>query len=88
MVNTAFVNSPDQLDNLINTLDVLIIMDKTAFQLISPISLNASNFDSDFLTAPKMLKDFVHQFCHKKEIFDLQERYTIMDSELPNKISF
>ena len=35
-----------------------------------------------------MLKDFVHQYHHKKEIFDLQERHTIMDSGLPNKDFF
>ena len=60
-------------------------MDKTTFEQTLPISLNASKFDSELLTAPKMLKDFVHHYCHKKEIFDLQERHTITDSELPNK---
>ena len=88
MVNTAFINYLDKLDNLTDTLDVLIIMDTTTFQQTLPITLNASNFDSDLLTAPKMLKDFVHQFCHKKEIFDLQEGQTITDLELPNKNFF
>ena len=35
-----------------------------------------------------MLKDFVHQYHHKNEIFDFQERHTIMNSELLTKISF
>ena len=35
-----------------------------------------------------MLKDFLHQYHHKKEVFDLQERHTIMELELPNKNFF
>ena len=34
------------------------------------------------------LTDFVHQYCHKKEIFDLQEKHTIMELEMPNKTFF
>ena len=34
------------------------------------------------------LKDFVHQYHHKREIFDLQERHTIMELEMPNKNFF
>ena len=88
MVNKAFVNYLDQLDNLTNSLDVPILMDKTTFQHILPISLNASKFDSDLLTAPKMLKDFVHQYHKKEEIFDLKERHINTNAESPNKNSF
>ena len=36
-----------------------------------------------------MLKDFVHQFQHKREIFDLQERHNNNNgSDLANKNSF
>ena len=70
IVNTAFVNYLDQLDNLTGTLEALILMDKTTFQQTLPISFNTSNFDSDLLTSPKMLIYFVHQYCKKKEIFD------------------
>ena len=45
-----------------------------------PVSLKLPEFNSDLLTVPKTLKDFLDQFHHKKEIFDLQERYT--DTEL------
>ena len=79
MVNKAFVNILAQLDNLTYCLDVLIIMDMTTFQQTLHISLNASYFDSNLFTAPKMLKDFVHQYHYKKEIFDLQERHTLRD---------
>ena len=44
--------------------------------------------DSELLKAPKKLKDYVHQFQHKKEIYDLQERLTNMELELPNKNFF
>ena len=88
MVNTTFVNYLDQIDNLSNTLDALIVMDKTTFKKTLPISLNASNLDSKLLTAPKMLKDFVHQYHHKKEIFHFHERHAITDSKLPNKNFF
>ena len=40
MVNTAFVNYLDQIDSLTDTLDGLIIMDKTTFEQTLPISLN------------------------------------------------
>ena len=86
-VNTAFVNYIDQIDNLTDSLDVPILMDKITFEQVLPISLNASKFDSDLLTAPKTLKDFVHQCCNKKEIFDLKERHTITDQKLP-KVNF
>ena len=50
MQNKAFVNYLDQIDNLTETLEVPILMDKTTFKQTLPISLNASKFDSDLLT--------------------------------------
>ena len=38
-----------------------------------------SKFDSDLLTAPRNLKDFIHQHNCKKEIFDLKERHDTTD---------
>ena len=61
-VNKAFVNYLDQFDNLTDSLDApLILMDKTIVQQTLPIFLNESKFDLTLLTAPQMLKDFVHQ---------------------------
>ena len=88
MVHTAFVHYLDQLDNLTNSLDIPILMDKTTFEQTLPISLNASIFYTDLLTAPKTLKDFVHWYHDKKEIFDVKRRHTNMDSDLPNKDFF
>ena len=57
MVNTAFVNNLDHIDNLTETLKVPILMN---------ISLKASIFDSNLLMAPKTPKDFIHQYKQKK----------------------
>ena len=77
-VNTAFVNYHDSLDNLTDSLKFQLLMNRTTFNQTLPISLKISTFDSSLLTAPKMLKDFVHQYHRKKENFDLQERHTDM----------
>ena len=87
-VNKAFVNYLDQLDNLTNSLDILIIMDKTTFQQTLPVSLNATTFDSDLLTAPWTLRDFVHQHHCKKEVFNLQEGIQLQTQKFLMKISF
>ena len=73
-VNTAFVTYLDSLDNLTDSLKLPCLMNRTTFEQTLPLSLNISKFDSELLTAPITLKDFVHQYCHKKEIFDLQEK--------------
>ena len=70
-VHTDFVNDLDSLDNLMGSLKFLMLMKRITFEQTLPISLNLSRFDSKLLTATKMLKDFVHQYHHKKEIFDL-----------------
>ena len=88
MVNKAFVNYLDQFHNLTNTLNVPIKMDKSTFKQTLPISLHNSKFNADLLTAPQMLKNFVHQYHKKKEVFDLKERHVNMNSELLNKNSF
>ena len=88
MVNTAFVHYLDQIDNLTDTLEFPILRNKTTFKQTLPISLNVSKFDSDLLMAPRTLKDFIHQYNHKKEIFDLTERHDNMDKNLPNKNFF
>ena len=69
MVNIAFVNYLDQFPNLTESLKFPIIKKKTTFKQTLPISLNASKFDSDLLTAPKNLKDFICQYNHKKRNF-------------------
>ena len=74
MVNTAFVKYLDQFDNLTESLEFPILKNKTTFEQVLPISLNISKFDSELLTTPRNLKDFIHQLKCKKECFDLNER--------------
>ena len=82
-VNKAFVNYLDQFDNLTDSLDTPpILMDKTTFQQTTHI-LDASKFDSTLLAAPQTLKDFIHECCKKKEIFDLNERHITTNLEMP-----
>ena len=78
-VNTAFVNYLDQFTNLTESFEFPIIKKKTTFKQALPISLNVSTFDLELLTAPRNLKDFTHQYNHKKEIFDLDERHDTAD---------
>ena len=80
-VNTAIVN---YLDNLNETLQFPILLNWTTLEQTLPISLQSFDFNLDFL---KALKDFAHQFWHKKEIFDLQERNN-NGLDLANKNSF
>ena len=71
MVNKAFVNYLDQFDNLTDSLEHAnpqVLMEKTTVQQTLPVSLNASKFDSTLPTVPQRLKNFVHQYCKKKEI--------------------
>ena len=83
-VNTGFVNYLGQIDNLTETLKVPILMNKTTFEQTLPISLNASKFDSELLSASEALTDFIHQYKCKKEIFELKERHDNTDTNLPN----
>ena len=72
MMKTAFVN---YLDNLTESLKFPILLNRTTHKQTLPISLQSLEFNSDLLKTPKMLKDFVHQFWHIKEIFDLEEMH-------------
>ena len=81
-VNSAFVN---YFDDLIDSLDVPFLQNWTAHQKILPISLQSFEFNQDLLQVPKILKDFLHQNWHKKEIFDLQIRH--IDNNLDSNIN-
>ena len=86
-VNTAFANYLDHFPNLSESLEFLIIGNKTTFEQVLPISLNISKFDPTLLTASSHLKELIHRYTNDKEIFDLQERYDSMELNT-NKISF
>ena len=85
-VNTAFVDYLDKFPNLTESLEFLIIRNKTTFQQTLFISLNISKFDSALLTASNNQKEFVNSYTNHKEIFDLQERHD--NTELNANIKF
>ena len=68
-VNTAFINYLDQFPNLTESIEFLIIKNKTTFEQTLPISLNVSKFHSTLLTASGDLKDFIHQYTYDKNKF-------------------
>ena len=59
--NTAFVSYLDSLDNLTDSLKAPILQNRTTYKWTLPISLSPPDFDSKLLTAPRTVKDFVHQ---------------------------
>ena len=59
MVNAALIN---YLENLTESLEFPISLNRTIHEQILPISQQSFEFDSDLLQVPKTLKDFVHQF--------------------------
>ena len=68
-VNTAFVKC---FVSLTETLQFPVLLNWTTHEQTLPISLQSFVFNLHLLKVPKTLKDVVHQFWHKKEIFDLQ----------------
>ena len=63
-VNTAFVNYLDKFPNLAESLEFLILMNKTTFEQTLPISLNISKFDPTLLTASSDLKEFINSYTN------------------------
>ena len=74
-VNTPLVNYLDMFPNLTESLEFLVIKNRTTYEQTLPISLNISRFDKTLLTAPPNVKDFMNSYAKHKEIFDLQERH-------------
>ena len=88
MVNTAFVNYLGQIDNLTKLHELPILKNMTIFEQTLPISLNISKFDTSLLTVSKTLKEFIHQYKCKKEIFDLEQRHDNTEKMSPDKNFF
>ena len=65
-VNAAFVNYLDMFPNLMESLEFLIIKNKTTFEQTLPISLNISIFDKMLLTASTDLKEFIKSYTNQK----------------------
>ena len=88
MVIKAFTNYIDQF-NLTEDLKLPILTNKMTSEYTLPIFLNSIKFDNSLLTAPQALKDYIAQYKHEKEIFDLKERHAIdeLDLETSYKMS-
>ena len=74
MVNAAFTNYIDQF-NLTKELKIPFLTNKTTSEYTLSIFLNNSKFNDLLLTAHQMIKDYIAQYKHEREIFDLKERH-------------
>ena len=81
MINMAFTNYIDQF-NLMEELEFPILTNKTTSEFTLPVFLIKSKFNDSLLSAPQTLKDYIAQYKHEKEIFDLKERHDIDELEL------
>ena len=73
-VNTAFVNYVDKFPNLTESLEFLVVTNRTTFQKTLPISLNVSTFDQSLLSASSNLQECINNYTNHNEISDLQEK--------------
>ena len=80
-VSTAFTNYINQF-NLTDDLIFPILTNKTTSEYTLTIFLNNSKFDDSLSTAPQTLKEYIAQYKHEKEIFDLKERHDINKLDL------
>ena len=60
MIKTAFANYLDKFPNFTESLQVLIIKNRTTYKQILPINLNISSFDRTLLHVSTNLKDFIN----------------------------
>ena len=74
-INTTFANYLDMFPNFTDSLQVLLMKNRTTYKQILPINLNISVFDKTLLHMSTNLKDFINSYTVKKEIFDLKERH-------------
>ena len=89
-INTAFANYLEMFPNLTESLQFLIIKNKSTYEQTLPINLNISGFDRMLLNAPPNLKDFINSYIKWKEISDLYERHessTILNNTNKNFFS-
>ena len=82
-VKTALVNYLNMFPNLTESLQFLLIKNRTTYEQTLPINLIISGFDKILLNAPTNLKNFINSYTKLKEIFDLQQRHetTILNTK-------
>ena len=82
-VNLAFTKYINQF-NLTDELEAPIITNKTTLEFTLPIFLNKTTIDDTPFSAPLTFKEYVNQYKHDSEIFDLKERHDIEEIEKEN----
>ena len=82
-VNLAFTNYINQF-NLTEELEAPIFTNKTTLEFTLIIFLNKIAIDNTLFSAPLTLKEYVNQYKHDSEIFDLKERDDIEEIEKEN----
>ena len=75
MINLAFANYLDQLNETIN---ILIERNWTHQMQVLPISIEAFNMSPNLLQAPKTLKEYINQYQGNRKLIDIKEE-TIKD---------
>ena len=73
-INMAFANYLEMFTNFTESLQFLLIKNRTMYEQILPVNLSVSGFDETLLHASNNVKDFINNY-KKKEIFDLEERH-------------
>ena len=70
-VNTAFTNYIDQFKEL-EELEMPILSNKSTSKFTLPVFLNKSTFNDTLLSTLLTLKEYIAQYKHEKESFDLK----------------
>ena len=88
-INIAFTNYINEF-NLMEELEAPILTNKTIFEYNLPVFHNKSMFDDTFFSVPLTMKEYIDQYKHNSEIFDLKERHDIdaLDKEFAHKNFF
>ena len=68
-INTAFANYLDMFPNLTESLQFMIIKNKTTYKQTLPINLNISSFDITLLNVSTNLKDFIYRYIQAERNF-------------------
>ena len=71
-------------------LAIPIPTNKSTSEITLPVFLNESRFDDTLMSMPLTLKEYIAQYKHNKEIFDLKKRHDIdeLETEFVSKISY
>ena len=72
-VNNAFTDYLNEF-NLTEEVEVPIFTNKTTSEITLSVFLNKTTFNETLLLTPLTLKEYVTQYKHDKEIFDLKKK--------------